>query len=215
MSTQIDHQLDGLSKGLIFKSSNQKTFSISIDRASLSAVWKGMLEVGSESLDSPALALVQKSKEDSNLNSNSDLLTEHEQEILVSLKSLDLSQEPSNLRDLQLSQLVTLLEMADKYQAISVGKSVEIESMLDHYHGNLFDKSSDKECLQLFYYARELHLELLTEISAKLCLGIEDVVDAVSGADLLSFTLKHHLAPLHSYCQRWKKLKQQCLQVST
>lgn len=103
MSQEIDLKLDGEIKDLIFKSSDEKLFSISKARAEQSKVWKDMIRVGES-----------HKAETVTLSEDSELLIK----LFEALNVMEwLVERPIELQNLKAVSFVALLEAAEKYQA--------------------------------------------------------------------------------------------------
>lgn len=170
-----------------FKSSDGTRFSVDRETTSLSAVWRGMLG----------------NQENERSNGSPIQLSETGEELALFFKVLAgvftwLPETSSDLEKLQPSQLISILNLAEKYQVGVVGVLVERQFLIDSISGLWAKKPlSTKERLLLFYYARQLKLKHLTDISAKLCLQIKDLgAEFPLGMDQF-FCLRDHLEPLH------------------
>lgn len=163
-----------------------------------------MLQIG-ESFSSSAISTATKKREGGPI-----LLGENHEELNLFFKVLGgmfswNSKTFRFLQDLGPSQIISLLQLAHKYQAPAIGLITENQLLMEHFKDTLFKQPfNKKELFFLHYYAIELDLAQLKEISAKFCLQIDDLVDDLP-SELDFITIKGFLQSPRRFQKRWEE----------
>lgn len=136
MST-ITYPMDK-ARDLLFRSSDGKTFSISKERAGLSAVFRDMLGSNGEA-SKKEIEVAEKTRD-----------------FWLFLSALGMfgftHETPSALQNLKVGDMVTLLRLADKYHALLVGFFVEQQVWYCSRDGGLTRKGWKRETSSLYSF---------------------------------------------------------------
>lgn len=160
-----------------------KIFKVGTEVASVSSVWKDMLQTGDDTNGNQVISLAE----------DEPILLQ----FLLVLKTFGKEKVyPETLCNLDLNCLSRLLEMGDKYDTLMVGLFVERAVMIQVLKGDFYLQDyAAGDILRLFFYSEKLELEELIHISAKLSFQIKNLVTETP--DEMEFiTRKEHLAPL-------------------